>query len=69
MIGLRGLEVDPRARTCSTPAALAQHKLARAAPPGIPLGSSCAWDDNPASRATFGIFKGSDMLIYSREIY
>ena len=28
-----------------------------------------AYDDDPASRATFGIFKGSDMLIYSREIY
>ena len=28
-----------------------------------------SFDDDPASRATFGIFKGSDMLIYSREIY
>ena len=28
-----------------------------------------SYDDDPASRATFGIFKGSDMLIYSREIY
>ncbi len=27
------------------------------------------WDDDPASRATFGIYKGPDMLIYSREIY
>ncbi len=27
------------------------------------------WDDNPSSRATFGIFRGPDMLIYSREIY
>ncbi len=44
MIGLRGLEVDPRARTCSAPAALAQHPLARAAPPDSTrelLGGAC----------------------------
>ncbi len=28
-----------------------------------------AYDDNPSSRATFGIYKGAEMLIYSREIY
>ena len=28
-----------------------------------------AYDDSPSARATFGIFKGSDMLIYSRELY
>ena len=28
-----------------------------------------SYDDNPTGRATFGVFSGSDQLIYRREVY
>ena len=28
-----------------------------------------SYDDNPSGRATFGIYKGRDAIIYERELY
>jgi MSHA biogenesis protein MshQ len=31
--------------------------------------SAGAWDQNPAARASFGLYRGNPALIYSREAY